>query len=89
MGKYAFSWRRGRPLLGQQCVRSAGVAQPAGGGSRDSQPRPATDLFVAYESACAMLDGGGVACWGNDSHAQLGAGQAATEDGGEPQGRSP
>lgn len=39
---------------------------------------PATDLSVHYESACATLVGGGVACWGNDANGQLGAGMLPT-----------
>lgn len=39
----------------------------------------ATDITLGYKHACAILSGGGVACWGSNASAQLGSGTAAAQ----------
>ena len=70
------SWRTSCPYLvpSEDC--------PAPPAAVEGLPGPAVDADLGYSSACALLESGGLMCWGYNNCGQLGDG--TTEDRDEP-----
>ena len=46
---------------------------PREGASKVKLPARATEVAAGYDSSCALLETGAVACWGSNAHGQLGS----------------
>ena len=66
-----------RPLLLVALVAGCGSPASQGTGGGSASPLKATALSVGFASACAVVDDGGVVCWGSEVPGLLGRGSNA------------